>query len=297
MILPQMTIFGTGLIGGSLALAARESGLVGHVVGCDREEVLARALERRVIDRGFTDPLRALEGSRLVVLATPVGQILDLLERLGPTLPPETLLTDVGSTKVEIVRRAMDVFGEDAARRFLPGHPMAGKEFCGIEHADGNLFRDAVWFFTPLAGQDLGQPPFVDFVRLLEGIGVRLISIDPGRHDQICAWTSHLPQMLSTALGSALHGFRQDFAAEFGGEMDLDAIGGRALRETTRLASSPYSMWRDIAFTNTRNLEQALLRLEQRLASLRENLRTAGLREEFERANQLAALLRRRDRK
>ncbi len=289
----QMTVFGTGLIGGSLALAARQRGLVGQVVGCDREEVLAQAQDRGAIDAGFTDPLHAAEGSQVVVLAAPVGQILDLLERLGPKLPPETLLTDVGSTKAEIVRRALEVLGKSAARRFLPGHPMAGKERSGIEQADGALFRDAVWFLTPLAGQDLAQPPLVDFVRLLEGIGARVVPFDPERHDRLCAWISHLPQMLSTVLASTLADFRQDFAAKFGGAVDLDAIGGRALRETTRLASSPYSMWRDIVLTNTENIEQAMLSLEQHLAYLRENLRTGGLREEFERANQLAAEMRR----
>ncbi|MCI0353984.1 MAG: prephenate dehydrogenase/arogenate dehydrogenase family protein [Acidobacteria bacterium] len=289
-----MTVLGTGLIGGSLALAARQRGLVGRVIGCDREEVLAQAQELGAIDSGFTDPLRAAEGSQVVVLAAPVGRILDLLERLGPKLPPETLLTDVGSTKAEIVRRAQEVFGKEAARRFLPGHPMAGKERSGIEQADGDLFPDTVWFLTPLAGQDLAQPPLVDFVRLLEGIGARVASMEAERHDLICAWTSHLPQLLSTAFASALAGIRRDLAAGFGGEEDLDLAGGPALREVTRLASSPYHIWRDIVLTNTLNLEQAMLRLEQHLAGLRENLRTAGLREEFERANQFAADIRRR---
>ncbi|MGH9554614.1 MAG: prephenate dehydrogenase/arogenate dehydrogenase family protein, partial [Terriglobales bacterium] len=290
----QMTVFGTGLMGGSLALAARQRGLVGRVVGCDREQVLAHAQQRGAIDAGFTDPLRAAEGSQLIVLATPVGQILDLLERLGPKLPPETLLTDVGSTKAAIVRRAVDVFGKDAAHRFLPGHPMAGRPCGGIEQADGDLYRDAVWFLTPLAGQDLAQSPFVDFVRLLEGIGAKVASLDAERHDLLCAWTSHLPQLLSTVLASALAGFREDLAADSGGENDLDLAGGPALREAIRLASSPYGVWRDIVFTNTPNLEQAMLRLEQHLAFLRENLRTGSLREEFERANQFAAETRRR---
>lgn len=294
MSIPQITIIGTGLIGGSFAMAVRQRRLVGRVVGCDREEVLARALERGALDAGFSDPLRAAEGSQLVVLAAPVGQILDLLERLGPKLPPETLLTDVGSTKVEIVRRALDVFGKDAARRFLPGHPMAGKEHSGIEHADADLFREAVWLLTPLAGLDLAQPPFADFVRLLENIGAGVASLDPERHDRLCAWTSHLPQLLSTAYASALAGIRQDLKAECGGAADLDAVGGRALREATRLASSPYHLWRDIALTNTGNIERAILSLEEHLSWLRENLRTAGLREEFERANQFAAESRRR---
>src|SRR5512140_3585069 len=132
----QITIIGTGLIGGSLALALKKRGFGGRIVGCDRAAVLAQAKKLGAIDAGIDDPQQASQGSDVVVLATPVGGIIDLLERLGPVLPPETLLTDVGSTKSEIVARARHVFGDRAAHRYLPGHPMAGKEFGGIVHAD-----------------------------------------------------------------------------------------------------------------------------------------------------------------
>jgi prephenate dehydrogenase len=296
MSIRQITVIGTGLVGGSFALAVRERGLVERVVGCDHEAVLAKARARGAVDDGFCDPLRAVEGSQLVVMATPVGQILHLLEDLAPHLPPETLLTDVGSTKAEIVERAIAVFGKDAARRFLPGHPMAGKEHSGIEHADGSLFRDAAWFITPFAGQDVSEPPFAEVVRILDAVGARVRAIDAARHDMLCAFISHLPQMLATALAGILAELHNELKAEFGDAADLNAIGGRALRESTRLASSPYSMWRDIALTNTHNLELALLRLEQRLGLLRENLRTTVLREEFERANRFAAELRSQER-
>jgi predicted alpha/beta hydrolase family esterase len=104
--------------------------------------------------------------------------------------------------------------------------------------------------------------------------------VDAQEHDRLCAWISHLPQMIATALASTL-------VDECSGNHELQSVGGRALREMTRIASSPYSMWRDIALTNTANIEQALSRFEQRLTHLRENLRTQGLREEFERANRL----------
>jgi prephenate dehydrogenase len=296
MNIRQVTIIGAGLMGGSFALAVRERSLVERVVGCDHEAVLAMARARGAIDAGFRDPLRAIDGSQLVVLATPVGQIMHLLEHLAPHLPPQTLITDVGSTKVEIVQRALAVFGKDAAQRFLAGHPMAGKEHSGIEHAVGGLFQGAVWFLTPFAGQDLKSEPFAAVVRLVEGIGAHVRSMDAAQHDLLCASISHLPQMLATALAAMLADLRDELQEEFGEVADLNAIGGRALRESTRLASSPYSMWRDIAFTNTHNLELVLLRLEQRLGLLRENLRTAALREEFERANRFAAELRRQER-
>ncbi len=274
--LDQITIIGVGLIGGSFGLAARRAGFRGRIIGCDREEVLARACERDAIDTGYDDPILAARGSDLVLLATPVGGIIDMIEH-APVFPPDALITDVGSTKSAIVERARAVLGDQMASRFLPGHPMAGKELGGIDQADAELFRNAVWLLTPLPGQDLRQGKFAEFVELLDSLGARVLTIELSRHDRLCAWISHLPQMMATALAATLED-------EFGDDRELHAIGGRALREMTRIASSPYSMWRDIALTNTSNLQEALLRLEQRLAHLRENLRTRELELEFERA-------------
>ena len=200
---------------------------------------------------------------------------MDLLERLGPLLPPDTLVTDVGSTKADVIARARDIFGERAGERFLAGHPMAGKENSGIQQADANLFSGAVWLFTPLPGQDIRRGRAGDYVQWIERIRARVVEMDVERHDRVCAWISHLPQMLSTALAATLHD-------EFGNDPELEAIGGRALREMTRLAQSPYSMWREIALTNTANIQEALLLLEQRLAHLRENLRSRELEAEFD---------------
>jgi prephenate dehydrogenase len=285
MAIRQLTIIGTGLIGGSFALAIKKRGFAGRVVvGCDREPVLARAKAAGVIDEGVADPVQAARGSQIVLLATPVGAILDLIERTGPTLAEGTLLTDVGSTKGEVAARARAVFRTNAARRFLPGHPMAGKERSGIEQADADLFENAVWLVTPLPGQNVEAGLSGEFLELVRGIGARVVALDLARHDRLCAWISHLPQMLATALAATV-------VDELGDDPELLAIGGRALREMTRIASSPYSMWRDIALTNSNNIEEALMRLEQRLAHIRENLRTPELKAEFERGNQF----RRRD--
>ncbi len=150
MAIRQITIVGTGLIGGSLGLALRQHGFRGTLIGCDRPEVLDAALVRGAIDRGDTDVRQAVEGSDVVVLATPVGGILSAFEKLAPTLPADTIVTDTGSTKVQFVERARMVFGADAGMRVLPGHPMAGKERGGIENAEAGLFRDAVWLITPI---------------------------------------------------------------------------------------------------------------------------------------------------
>ncbi|MCI0348341.1 MAG: prephenate dehydrogenase [Acidobacteriales bacterium] len=276
MILKTMTIIGTGLIGGSLGLAVKQRRLAKKVVGCDRKQVLEKALQLGAIDVGDQHPESAIKDSDVVVLATPVGGIIEFIERSGPLLPPATLLTDVGSTKAEIMRRAAMVYGKSAAQRFLPGHPMAGKEHSGIEHADAGLFQGAVWIFTRASASR--TPAQKQFAALVEAIGAKVLWMDAERHDRLCAWISHLPQMVSTAVANTL-------LEEFGSSAELRAIGGRALRELTRIAASPYSMWRDIAYTNAANIEKAMLRLEQQLAHIRENLKTPELRTEFERAN------------
>jgi prephenate dehydrogenase len=277
----QVTIVGTGLIGGSFALALRKRGFKGRILGCDREPALRRAKKIKAIDEGFIDPVKATAGSQLVVLATPVLGIIDLIGHVAPTLEPDALLTDVGSTKSAIVDRALSVFGKDAGKRFLGGHPMAGKEHSGIEHADADLFRNAVWFLTPLPRQSLRRGMFSELAEWIEKIGARIVMLPADEHDRLCAWISHLPQMISTALAATL-------VDEFGEEAPLLPAGGRALREMSRISASPYSMWRDVAISNRNNIQDALLKLEQRLAHIRENLATRQLAEEFELAHRLS---------
>jgi len=274
----QITIIGTGLIGGSMGLALKAAGFGGRIIGCDRQATVDRARAMRAIDLGTEDPVESIQGSDLIILTTPVGGIIDLIERIGPLASPDALITDVGSTKKEIIDRARSVFGDRAPQRFLAGHPMAGKEHGGLENAESRLFLNAVWLLVPQAGQELEKGKIRDYRDLLEKAGARVMKMEAERHDRLCAWISHLPQMISTALAATL-------VEEFGDTPDLHAIGGRALREMTRIAGSPYSMWRDIAYTNSANIEQALHKLEQRLAHIRESLRSPALREEFERAN------------
>ncbi len=278
MAFKQITIIGTGLIGGSFALALKAAGFGGKIIGCDRRAVVDRARSMRAIDAGTEDPVEAVAGSDLIVLATPVGGIIDLIERIGPIAPPDALITDVGSTKKEILERARSVFGDQSPQRFIGGHPMAGKEHSGLENAEAKLFLNAVWLLVPQANQSTDKGKIKEYCELLERIGVRILKMDAERHDLMCAWTSHLPQMIATALAATL-------VEELGDNPDVHAIGGRALREMTRIASSPYSMWRDIAHTNTANIESVLSKLEQRLVHIRENLRTPALREEFDHAN------------
>jgi prephenate dehydrogenase len=280
MAIRQITIIGTGLIGGSIGLALKKRRFAGRIVGCDRAPVLQRARDKGAIDSGNTDPAEAVRDSQVVLLAAPVGGIIELIKRLGPSVPPKTLLTDVGSTKAEVLAAAAAVFGKAAGHRFLAGHPLAGKEDSGVEFADPDLFQGAVWLVTPAPKQDIFEGLSGEFLGWVEKTGAAVASMDAAAHDQLCAWISHLPQLISTALAATL-------VDEYGENAPLLETGGRALREMTRISASPYSMWRDVALTNKKNIRQALLKLEQRLAHIRENLDTRELAREFERAHHL----------
>jgi prephenate dehydrogenase len=280
MSIRQITIIGTGLIGGSLALALRKKKFAGKIIGCDREAALEKARDCGAINEGTIHPEDAVRGSDLVVLATPVLAIVDLIGRLGPLLSRNTLLSDVGSTKSLVVDCARKVFGKNASKCFLPGHPMAGKEMSGVDYADPDLFQKAVWFFTPLEGQNLHEGRFAEYLGWIDHIGARVAMMPADEHDRLCAWISHVPQMISTALAAAL-------VEEFGEDAPVLPAGGRALQEMTRISASPYSMWRDVAISNKKNLADALWKVEQRLAHIRENLATRQLAEEFETAHAL----------
>ncbi len=293
----SITILGTGLIGSSVGLALRANGFAGSIVGWDRSPDEAEpARDKGAIDSVASDPLAAARETDCVLLATPVFGILEWIERLGPVLQQHQLVTDVGSTKRKICALAAEAFSSPGAACFLPGHPMAGKAVFGAVNADPNLFQGAVWLFTsPEANPDEAKNPTLGRQRAdkwrhwVARMGCRMWDLDPVRHDEICAWASHLPQMLGTALAALLEDTFPD-DSEGKGKLDsaaaqLRAIGGRAMHEMTRLGASPYSMWRDIAQTNDEAISAALLALEQRLASIRENLKQPELREEFLRAN------------
>ena len=279
MTIERITIVGTGLIGASTGLALRAARFPGKILGWDRHPSESQiALERGAIDAVAGDPVSAALSSDLVLLSGPVFAILDWMAKLAPVLRPHQLVTDVGSVKVAIADHARPLFGGPGQAGFLPGHPMAGKVVSGAVHADGQLFSQAVWLFTEFAVHPLAA----DWRAWVERFACRTMDIQAVRHDEICAWVSHLPQFLSTALSAMLED-------RFGDAPDLRAIGGRALREMTRLGASPYSMWRDVAHANTEAVAEALLSLEQRLTHLRENLRSPELREEFELANRFRA--------
>ena len=279
-MMERVFIIGTGLIGASIGLALRAAGFAGRIDGWDTSSLeMAAAVQMGAIDGRASNRDDALELAQLadvIVLAVPVLAIKDWMQQLAPVLRGGQLVTDVGSTKVEIVELAEGLFVEAERASFLPGHPMAGKESGGALLAEAGLFDGAMWLFTPTTPEMTAMEK--EWRGWVGCFGSRTLDMDAARHDELCAWVSHLPQMLSTALAALLED-------RFGDAPEIAAIGGRALKETTRLGASPYSMWRDVALTNTGPVADTLLALEQRLQHVRENLRTPELRDEFALAN------------
>jgi prephenate dehydrogenase len=281
-MIERIAILGTGLLGTSAGMALRAAGFHGSIVGWNRNPEHAQvALKMGAIDSVASDPLEAARASQVTLLSVPIYATLDFMERLACVLGSEHLVTDVGSTKRIISEAAARLYNTPERAAFLPGHPMAGKERGGAELADANLFRGAVWLFTDVPTWErspASQALVKGWREWVAAMGSKTLDLDPARHDELVAWVSHLPQFVATALSALLE-------CEVGDAPELRDVGGRALREMTRLGASPYSMWRDIAYTNTEAVDAALQALEQRLAHLRENLRTPELRDEFEQAN------------
>ena len=281
-MIERIAILGTGLLGTSVGLALRAAGFHGAITGWNRSaEGAQTALSLGAVDSIAVDPLQAARESQVVLLAVPIYATLDYMEKLSCVLGSEHLVTDVGSTKAQITAAADRLFNTPTRAAFLPGHPKAGKERGGAALGDANLFRGAVWLFTDDPAWQR-SPHSAELVKgwreWVAAMGSKTLDLEPARHDELVAWVSHLPQFLATALSALLE-------EEVGDAPELKDVGGRALREMTRLGASPYSMWRDIALTNTESVQATLLALEQRLAHLRENLRTPELRDEFEQAN------------
>lgn len=298
MPIDKVTILGCGLIGGSLGAALRTCGFAGSIVGYDAEAVLEKGLRLGAIDVAATSVESAVWQADVVVLATPISSIISLLPTVARHAPPESLVTDTGSTKAEIVAQAGNVFGDSAALRFLPGHPISGKERAGVEQADPYLFRGAKWVFTPIdakadfpgSAQCACTPRQAEWVELMRRIGATPTRMTPERHDLVLAFTSHLPQLLSVVLANTvLSELRPE--AEEGGYSHVPYGGG--LRDMTRLAKSDPLVWRDILATNTANIERALEELQRELNGLSLKLKEReldGVQRAFQSASAIGKL-------
>jgi prephenate dehydrogenase len=254
-----VAIVGVGLIGGSLALALRRAAAVSTIVAADRDrEALERASALGVIDHAADSISEATRGADLVVIALPGRAVGGALHDVGLALDPHAVVTDVGSTKGEVVRIAREELRERFAR-FVPGHPIAGRETSGVEAATADLYRGARVVLTPQPETDADA---VETVRSAwEAAGARVTQLAADTHDRIFAAVSHLPHILSFALVSEIAD-RQDAAELLG-----FAAGG--FRDFTRIAASSPEMWRDISLQNRDALLAELDRYEARLAVFR----------------------------
>jgi prephenate dehydrogenase len=244
----QLTICGVGLIGGSLALTARKHGLVERIVGLGRTQAnLDIALARGIIDTATRDTAEAAQGADLVMLATPVRTFPATLAAMVPYLPPNTVVTDVGSVKSWVVQQLEALL--KPAMSFVGVHPVAGKETTGAAAAEEELFLNRRVIVTPSA---LSNPEALEKIEgLWRATGAQVERMPPAVHDAILARASHLPQIVASALGCALADEMVEgrWAAGFG-------AGG--LRDTTRIAASSPEMWRDICLTNRQAITAAL---------------------------------------
>ena len=256
-LFPRIGIVGCGLIGGSLAMAARQRWPGSLVIAVDRKDVLETAMRLHAVDVGGDDLVMVADAD-LIVLAAPVRQNIQILERLADYVSGPALVTDVGSTKVTIAEAARAL---PARLRFIGGHPLAGAATGGIGEARGDLFADRPWFLaaeTSRADDDIRR-----LEAFVTGIGAIPRRASPDTHDLLLAYLSHLPQLTASAL---MH-----VVGEHAGADGL-ALSGRGLRDTTRLAASPADIWRDVAATNREHVGAALDDLIAVLQAMRQDL-------------------------
>jgi len=258
--LKTLGLIGVGLIGGSFALALKRAGAVTTVVGADRDPAaLERATALGVIDTAAESASVCARGADLVFVAVPVRQIAPVLHDVALSVDGAAVVTDAGSTKADVVRLAREEMREKFPR-FVPGHPIAGREASGVEAAVPELFRGARIVLTPTPET---APDALELVRgCWEAAGGRVAQTQPEAHDRIFASVSHLPHLLAFALVSEIA------ARANAGELFSYAAGG--FRDFTRIAGSSPEMWRDIALQNRDALLSELERYGARLAVFRE---------------------------
>lgn len=272
-----VAIVGVGLIGSSFGLALREAGFHGTILGVSNPAALADAISVGAI-HSSCDLEEACASADLIYLSQTVDRILETLRTMGPYVRPGALVTDAGSTKGSIVRQAAMSLPNVA---FVGGHPLAGKEKRGAKAAEAKLFEGRPYVLTPLQGA--GTPHLPIFRNYLERVGARLIDLTADEHDQAVAFTSHLPQLLSTALASTL-----DLQAN----KNFTKVYGPGLLDMTRLAMSSPDLWTAILANNKGHVLKALDAFTSQLAVLREALTSNEVGSVFASGETFAASLR-----
>jgi len=276
-VIEKLAIIGTGLIGGSLARALRRADAVEEIVGYGRSlNNMKLAVESGVVDRAEVSLAKAVEGVDMVVLATPVAAMQETIAGLGPLVTEDMVITDVGSVKAPLIEAAYEAF-DDLFGRFVPGHPIAGKECSGVRHADADLFDGNRVILCPESDTD---DDAVDAVReMWDIVGADVIFMSARRHDAILAASSHLPHVLSYALVDNL--VRRDEHRE------IFRFSAGGFRDFTRIAGSDPEMWRDICLANGKEILACLESYREDLGMLMDAIQSGDgdqLLETFERA-------------
>lgn len=262
--LNKLVIIGVGLIGGSFALALRKAGLVKHITGIGRSPTnMQRAIELGVIDEIASDTAAALHNADLVFLAMPVGQTAATMEHIAPHLHANTLITDAGSTKQDVVTAARHYLPLQNRHHFVPGHPIAGAEHSGVQAAQADLYTHKHVILTPLPETSAAAVERVQQLWQACGANVSLMPAD--EHDRVLAATSHLPHLLAFTLMN--HLFHSTSHPE-----NLLRFAGSGFRDFTRIASSSPEMWRDICLANRETLLEQIEAYQNELSSLRKML-------------------------
>lgn len=280
-----ITIVGVGLIGGSFAMALRKRGFEGRILGISSPEALEEAGRRELIDEGFAyEGLpKAVAQSELIILATPISRIIELigdLGAIGDSLAPGTIISDVGSTKLEIMEAAARSLPETV--HFIGGHPLAGSEERGVRAADPLLFENAIYVLTPPDGNVSAEVERLG--RFISLTGARVMVLTPQKHDLIAAAISHLPQLLAVELVNSLDDLGED------SEKAVHLAAG-GFRDMTRIASSPFSIWEDILASNTDEVRNLLKNFIRRLSERMEDFNIDALEESFEKARRTRSAL------
>lgn len=264
-ILNKLVIIGVGLIGGSFALALRKADLVKHVIGIGRsQQNLQRAIELGIIDEIATDMTSALHSADLVFLAMPVGQTAHIMEKIAPHLQANTIITDAGSTKQDVITAARHHLPMQNRHHFVPGHPIAGTEQSGAQAAQADLCHDKHVILTPLPETSTQATEHVR--QLWQACGAQVSIMPADEHDQILAATSHLPHLLAFTMMNHLNHITDH-------PENMLRFAGSGLRDFTRIASSSPEMWRDICLANRETLLRQIDGYQNELKALQEMLK------------------------
>lgn len=253
----KVAIIGVGLIGGSLGLAHKEKKIVKRAIGIGRrEESLKIALKRNEVDEVTTDLVSGVKDTALVVIATPLELTVEIFNKIIPHLKEGCVVTDVGSVKGPILKRIDYPF-------FIGGHPLAGSEQRGPQSAMADLFKEATVVLTPVKKTDEKALTLVK--SMWQDIGTKVLFLSPEVHDELVAFTSHLPHILATSLTNLIAGLAEK-------EERVLSLMGEGFRDTTRIAASPPSMWKEICLSNREGVLSAIKWFKKILSEIEETL-------------------------